>query len=143
MKQLILFVICLIIAQTSAFAENIPFSEYINKPYIGMSYNKALHSTRPFLLIFASNNNVNLIPQLLPIAQFVYNNYYHYYNFSILNVEKENNAHLANLYKVKTLPTAFIVDPKSKTFIKINPKHYNIKDLDYILNNYLIKKHYK
>ncbi len=143
MKQILIVLIAVIFCQNIAAAEKVPPSSYLNRAYVGLSYDKALRKNRPFLLIFASSKDVSTILKTVPLGKFIYNNFYHDFNFSILNTEKEANAKLAKLFKVEKLPALFIVDTKRMTYVTIKQEHYNNEDLETILNEFLVTRKYK
>ncbi len=136
MKKLLLILILLILPY-KCYAINV--NDYLNKPYIGISYEKGLTQEIPFILVFANSKDVFSIMKLLPIGEMVYDEFKGKYNFCILNTKIQENEELFNAFKIdERLPVMVVINPKTQTFYQIDKKHFNKKDLRKILNQMYI-----
>lgn len=110
--------------------------EYLNKPYIGMSYNEALNQKVPFLLIFANPNNLISVAKLAPIGEMVYNDFKGEYNFCIINTKIKENENLMDFFNPQKLPALYIIDTQEKTYTLIEKKYYTKKSINRILTEF-------
>ena len=134
MKKFLLTFILLMLPCISMGGENPKnIEEYINKPYIGMQYEQALQEDLPFILMFANPNNVIYLPKYFSIGEMVYNEFKGQYNFCIINTKIKQNKYLTEGFNVKKQPAVFLINTQRQTFIKVDRKNFNKKDLREIL----------
>lgn len=123
---------------------NINFFSYLNADYVGVSYQDALKSNKPFLLIFANPKDIFLIAKLVPVGREIYNKYNNNINFCILNFYKPANSENIKYYKVKSPPALFVVDPYfNKAYLMDNQCINNPKSFINKLDGYLRYRHYE
>ena len=134
MKKLLLTILLLCIP-LNAFAVNI--DEYLNKSYVGVSYEEGLNGDLPFLIAFANSNDIFSIMKFAPIGEMVYNEFNGKYNFCILNTKIKENKNFYNAFGLKEKPPVLlIINPHTQTFYQINKKYYNKDALRLILNEF-------
>lgn len=119
--------------QQRGYALNI--REYLNKPYIGISYEQGITQNLPFILVFANSRDVFSVIKMAPIGEMVYEEFKGKYNFCILNTKIKENKELFEAFGIdEKLPLMLVINPQTQTFYQINRKYYNKKDLKEILN---------
>lgn len=135
MKKFLLTLTILLI-QSQAISAQIPqnIDEYLNKPYLGMSYIEALRQEQPFLLIFANPDDLTSIAKMTGIGQMVYNEFKGQYNFCVINTKITTNKQLTQAYNVKRLPALYLINTQTKTFIFVDKKYYKKREIKRILN---------
>lgn len=137
MKKIFIILILTLIpcfAQSIELPENV--SEYLDKSYIGMSYNQALKQDIPFLLVFANANNLVSFAKLAPIGEMVYNEFKGQYNFCVINTKKKENRDLVKFFNPKKLPALYIIDTQEQTYTLIEKKYYKKREMREILTKF-------
>lgn len=114
----------------------INIKEYIDKPYVGMSYENALNSDLPFLLIIAKPDNAFMLTKFFPIAEMVYNDFKDEYNFCIINAKVKENDDLVYFFSPEKMPATYIIDTQNETYTYIDRKYYNKRDIKKILTKF-------
>ena len=134
MKKLLLTILLLCIP-LKTFAVNI--NEYLNKSYVGVSYEEGMNSNLPFLIAFANSNDIFSIMKFAPIGEMVYNEFNGKFNFCIINTKIKENK---NFYKEFGLnekpPVLLVINPITQIFYLINKKYYTKESLKLILDRY-------
>lgn len=134
MKKLLLIVLLLCIP-LKTFAVNI--DEYLNKSYIGVSYEEGMNSNLPFLIVFANSNDVFKLMRFAPIGEMVYNEFNGKYNFCIVNTKYRENRDFYNAFGLQEKPPVMlIINPQTKSFYLINKKYYTKNALKPILDEF-------
>lgn len=110
--------------------------DYVDKPYVGMQYNEAIHSKLPLLLIFAKPSNIVVLAKLFPIIEMVYDEFQGQYNYCAINVKIDENEELVNFYSPKKFPALYLIDTQNKTYTLIEKKYYNKRDIREILTRF-------
>lgn len=132
MKKFIVILFLLLITN-SCYAFNGNIEQYINQPYIGIPYEKALQQELPFILMFVNPNQLVYFPKYLNIGEMVYNEFNGQYNFCIINAKKKENKPLINAYNIKKYPVLILVNTQRQTYITVDKKDFNKKELRKIL----------
>lgn len=131
----VLLIFLLLCLPLKTFAINI--NDYLDKSYIGVSYQDGLNSDLPFLIVFANSNDVFKLMKFASIGEMVYNEYNGKYNFCIINTKFKENRDFYNAFNLKEKPPVLIIiNPYTKTFYLINKKYYNKEYLKQILDKY-------
>jgi hypothetical protein len=135
------FLISLIIlfSINCAFAVDLPkdINEYLNMPYIGLTYNQAMSQELPFLLIFASPRDLPSAIRFYSIGEMVYNEFKGQYNFCVVNTKINNDTtSLEKIFNVEKEPAMFIIDTKERTYTLIDKKYYKKNELREILTRF-------
>lgn len=138
-KIVLLFLLFLGIntAQAIEIPENFDIDKYLNKPYIGMPFEKAMEGDIPFLLVMGNAGNIFLLTKFAPIGEMVYEEFKDKYNFCIINTKIEENKELIEFFNPKKQPTLYIVNPNEGNYTLIKNKYYNKRQLRKILTKYL------
>ncbi len=133
MKRLLLIILIIFLLPQNCFALNI--KEYLNKPYLGISYEQGIKQTSPFILVFANSNDIFSIIKMAPIGEMIYDEFKGKYNFCILNTKIKEYQELYEAFGINgKLPIMLVINTKTQTFYQINRKYYNKKDLKNILS---------
>ena len=133
MKKLLLLIFIIFLLPQNCLALNI--KEYLDKPYLGISYEKGIKQTSPFILVFANSNDIFSIIKMAPIGEMIYDEFKGKYNFCILNTKINENQELYEAFGInEKLPIMLVINTKTQTFYQINKKYYNKKDLKNILS---------
>ena len=129
----------ILITQTICQAAKMPdnINVYLNKPYIGMSYEQALDKEIPFLLIFANPKDIYTAIRLAPIGEMVYEDFNGKYNFCIINIKKKENKNLIKFYSPQRYPALYIIDTQNKTYTNIEKRYFRKNALRKILTKFL------
>ena len=137
-KFILLLTAILTFGKVQAFdiPKNINIDDYLNKPYIGMQYEKAMQEDIPFLLVMGNSGNIFLLTKLAPIGEMVYKEFKDKYNFCIINTKSEENSELIKFFNPKRLPALYIINPKEASFTFIKNKYHNKRQLRKILTKY-------
>ena len=139
MKKIFITLSILLIGLTG-FAMELPkdfnIYDYIDKPYVGMSYGEALKSELPCLLIFAKPSNIVVLAKLFPIIEMVYDEFQGQYNYCIINAKVNDNEELIKFYSPKKYPALYIIDTQNRTYTLIEKKYYNKRDIKEILTRF-------
>lgn len=130
----LIFILFPLYAISMEIPQNI--NEYLNKPYLGLTYLQALQKKEPFLLIFANPNDLTTIIKLSSIGEMIYNEFKEQYNFCVINVKAKENKALTKAYNVTKLPALYLIDTQNKTYIFVPEKYYKKNKLKYILTKF-------
>ncbi|MBQ6515893.1 thioredoxin family protein [bacterium] len=105
---------------------------------IGISYEEAVQSNKPFLLLFHSDN-CYYCKKFMPSFENLSKELSDYYNFVVINVNDARYTQLYSGYKVYAVPDLMILNTKSDKAEKIPSSMY--ANYHY-LKNYLLKHRY-
>lgn len=105
---------------------------------IGISYENAVNSDKPFVLLFHSNN-CYYCKRFMPSFENLSKELADSYNFVIINVNDSRYTQLYSGYNVYAVPDLMIVSPKTDKAEKIPSSMYS--NYQY-LKNYLLKHRY-
>ena len=138
MKKILILIITFLMA-SSSYAIELPdnISEYTTRPYLGMSFDDAVKSELPFLLVIASSANLPSVVRFAPVGEMVYKEFKDSYNFCIINAKIEENENLIQFFKPKSLPAVYLIDGKKGKYCLVHKKYYNKTHMRKFLNLYL------
>lgn len=135
MRKVFILLLILFSANCAFSEDKININEYLNKSYIGMTYNEAINQDIPFLLVFANPNDLISIVKLAGVGQMVYKDFKGQYNFCILNTKEKENKNLLNFFNPEYLPALYIINTQTRHYIFVNKKFYNKKSIKEILTD--------
>ena len=133
------------------------YEEYWSKYYAGMTYSEGLLADRPLMLIFAEPGEVFKMFRLTPLGPLLFFEFNGKYNCAIINIEygikgrfdkyfqKKHNPDylfhrkLAEDFNVTIFPTVFLIDPKERTYIEIDPEECDEETLREYMTDYLMR----
>ena len=113
----VLFLIVIGFNNTS-FAQNPPSSEAVN-----MTYEQAMAMKKPVVVDFYADW-CGACKRFSPILNDVKTEYSSKFNFVCVNADKPENTAITSKYNITSLPSVFIVDPKTGKSKFINQDYY-------------------
>lgn len=124
------------VAVTTSMNANAP--KHPSEYQIGISYDEALQSDKPMLVVFYVDW-CGYCLKFMPKFKILSGIYKNKYNFVMLNVEEsESNKALAEDVGISGFPTVYILDPKYDNRILMSNSYYqNLKKFRIELDRYL------
>lgn len=122
-------------------AENSSYTAVSSETGNFMSYNKAINSSKPSVILFYANWCTycrKFMPKFNSLAKM----YAEKYNFVKINIESsDNNKALSKQYGIRSLPTVYIVEKKYRVKKQVSPYAYDsVENMKSELDRYLKKR---
>lgn len=113
-------------------------NELKQRPYIGVPFNTVKKSSEPYIIVFADFEDIVTATKYMNNAYYVYTNLQGDYGFTAFNTKRPENQALMKQFRVKTVPYAYITNPKQNKVLPIKSTIYdNPQRLVHLLKAYL------